>query len=361
MPLPDLTPRQRVERVLSGHAGCSVPLTIYESKIPQCAAERALRNRGLCIVKRDVPIFRVHRPNVRITRHTFWRGEREFVQTRFETPAGTVTTLDEPVGFTSWHHERMFKGPDDYRALLAYIQDAVYEPCYDVYSRAERLFGEDGIFRASFGLEPLQTLISGEMMAMQDFCIEWMDRRDEVLKLYDAVVESKRRLYPIVAASPALHANYGGNVVPEVIGRDAFGRYYLQHYAEAAEIMHAHGKLIGSHLDGNNRIIADLVAQTPLDYIEAFTPAPDTDMSLADARAAWPGKVLWLNYPSSLHLDTDEQVETATFALLDELDTCQGVIMGITEDMPEERWRSSLVAIMDGLDRHAETYPGHYA
>jgi len=28
-----------------------------------------------------------------------------------------------------------------------------------------------------------------------------------------------------------------------------------------------------------------------LDYIEAFTPAPDTDMTLAAARKAWPDKV----------------------------------------------------------------------
>ena len=38
------------------------------------------------------------------------------------------------------------------------------------------------------------------------------------------------------------------------------------------------------------------IAGTSLDYIEAFTPAPDTDMTLGAAREAWPGKVLWLNF-----------------------------------------------------------------
>ena len=137
---------------------------------------------------------------------------------------------------------------------------------------------------------------------MEDFCIEWMDRRDEVLKLYDQIVENRRRVYPIVAASPASHANYGGNVVPEVIGLENFRKYYVPHYNEAAEVLHKHGKLIGCHYDANCRLLAEAIGGTDLDYIEAFTPAPDTDMSLGEARQAWPDKVLWLNFPSSVHL-----------------------------------------------------------
>ncbi|MBN1399526.1 MAG: hypothetical protein JXA74_01740 [Anaerolineae bacterium] len=354
------SPREAVERALRWEPVRPMPFTIYESKIPQCSAERALRNRGLCIVKRDVPIYQVLRPNVRVTQAVYWEGERQFVRTLYETPVGTLSTLDEPVGFTSWHHERMWKRPEDYAALRFLVQDTVYLPDYDCFAQAERAFGPDGIFRSSFGLEPLQMLISGQMMAMHDFCLEWMDRRDEILALYEMIVESKRKLYPIVAASPVGHANYGGNVVPEIIGREAFRRHYLPHYAEAAEVMHAHGKRIGCHFDGNNRLIADLIGETPLDYIEAFTPAPDTNMSLAEARAAWPDKALWLNYPSSLHLSDDGEVERATVALLDELPSCRGVIMGITEDIPEHRWQSSCRAIMDGLDRHAHEHPERY-
>ena len=102
----------------------------------------------------------------------------------------------------------------------------------------EREAGEDSIFRAAFGLEPLQELISGGYLKMQDFCYEWMERRDEVLKLYDALVEKRRQVYRLVAESPAGHANYGGNVVPEIIGLGIFRKYYLPHYQEAAELFH---------------------------------------------------------------------------------------------------------------------------
>lgn len=355
-----LSPRARVERALRGGHGDCVPFTIYESKIPQCAREREMRNRGLCIVKRDIPVFKTHRPNVKTTQHVYWEEEHKMVRTMYETPVGTVSTLGEDAGFTTWYHEKMFKTVDDYRTLLFLIQDEVYEPCYDRFARAQAEFGDDAIFRASFGLEPLQMLISSSMMKMETFCYEWMDHRDEILKLYEALVQKRREIYPVVARSPALHANYGGNVVPEVIGLANFERYYVPHYNEAAEAMHREGKLIGSHFDANCRRLSRAIASTDLDYIEAFTPAPDTDMTLAEARAAWPDKVIWLNFPSSVHLVPDDEVEQTTVDLLNQLDSVDGILMGITEDMPPERWQASCWAIMDGLARHARDYPHLY-
>ena len=184
----DLSPRRRVEAALHGGRADYVPFTIYESMIPQCSVERDLRNRGLCIVHRR-SVYRIHHPHVKIRREVYWEGERELTRTWYETPAGTLTTLDEAADFTAWHHEKMFKSPDDYKALLSLIQDEVYEPDYASYLEAEREAGEDIIFRATFGLEPLQELISGMYMKMETFCLEWMERRDEILKLYAALVE----------------------------------------------------------------------------------------------------------------------------------------------------------------------------
>jgi hypothetical protein len=345
----NLSPRERVEIALhGGHAGC-VPFTIYEGMLPQCSVERALRDRGLCLVYR-IPVVRTYHPNVKIHREVYWVDrDREMTRTYYETPVGTLTTLDEAADFTAWHHEKMLKSPDDYKALLFLINDEVYEPDYAAFAEAERQAGDDAIFRASFGLEPLQDLISGSFMKMQAFCYEWMERRDEILKLYAALVEKRRIMYRLVAESPAGHANYGGNVVPEIIGRRSFQQYYVPHYNEAAEIMHKQGKLIGCHFDANTRLIAKDIADTDLDYIEAFTPAPDTDMSLAEARQAWPNKVLWLNFPSSIHLKPDAEVKKATLSLLEEAGTPDGLLMGITENVPKDRWQGSLRAIMDGL------------
>ena len=355
-----MTPRERVLISLrGGHSDC-VPFTIYEAKIPQCQAEREMRNRGLCIVNRRIPAFQTHCPNVKIKTESWNENNRAMTRIWYETPVGTLTSLSENVGFTSWVHEKLFKGPDDYKILRALLADEQYTPCYDAFKEAEADLGEDIILRSGFGLEPLQTLITGGYLDMEDFCMEWMDNRDEILKLYDIIVEKRRQVYPLVAESPASHANYGGNVVVNLIGPENFEKYYLPHYYEAAEVMHKHGKFIGTHLDGNCRLIAKAVADSALDYIEAFTPAPDTDMTLKEARQSWPNKILWLNFPSSMHLLPDNEVRKNTIALLDELDSVDGVIMGITEDIPESRWRNSCQAIMDGLSMHAQQNPKLY-
>ena len=349
----NITPRKNVECVLKGGVTKVVPFTMYECMIPQCTAERQMRNRGLCIVNRR-GVFTTHRPNVKVRQEQFQKSGQGMIRTYYETPVGTVHTLAQPAGFTSWHHEKMFKTSDDYKALLFIIKDEVYEPDYEAFSIAEKQFGEDGIFRAGFGLEPLQALISGMFMKMETFCVEWMECRDEILKLYEAMVEKRREIYLVVAKSPALHANYGGNVVPEIIGLETFEKYYVPHYNEAAEIMHKHGKLIGCHFDANCKLLSEAIADTELDYIEAFTPAPDTDMTLAEARKAWPDKVLWLNFPSSLHLKTDLEITKATISMLNELKSTEGVIMGITEDIPSDIWQNSCKSIMDGLEQFSQ-------
>ncbi|MDO9543134.1 MAG: hypothetical protein Q7J98_12560 [Kiritimatiellia bacterium] len=347
-----MTPRKRVEIALKGGHSDRVPFTMYENKIPQCAAEREMRNRGLCIVKRG-GVFKDSMPNVKISSQTSYENGHTMIRTFYETPKGTLSTLYEPAGFTSWRHELLFKSPADYKAILFMIKDEVYEPIYDQVAHDQADFGEDAIFRAGLGSEPLQALISGNIMKMETFCMEWMDNRDEILKLYDAIAANRRKIYGIVAQSPLMHANYGGNVTPEIIGLETFEKYYVQHYNEAAEIMHKYGKLIGCHFDANCKLLSKAIAGTDLDYIEAFTPAPDTDMTLAEARQAWPNKVLWLNFPSSVHLRPDAEVEETAVDLLNQAGKIDGLIMGITEDIPLERWQNSCRAIMNGLERHA--------
>jgi len=356
----DLTPRERVDIALGGDHTDRVPFTMYESMVHQCTAERLMRNRGMCIVNR-ISAFRTVTPNVTVTEHGYNEGGTHLIRTQYDTPVGSVSTLQQPAGFTTWVHERMLKRPEDYKVLLFMIRDEQAEATYDSFARAQDAAGGDMVFRASFGLEPLQSLISGAYMDTATFCTEWMDRRDEVLRLYEAIVENQRKVYPLVAQSPAPAANYGGNVVPEIIGLDTFERYYVDHYNEAAEVMHKHGKLIGCHFDANCRVLAQAIAGTDLDYIEAFTPMPDTDMTLGEARRAWPGKTLWINFPSSLHLSSDEKIREETARMIDDAGSVDGLIFGITENIPPDRWQASCTAIMDGLDEHAHRRPDLYA
>ncbi len=345
-----MTPRKRVEAVLKGERIDKIPLTIYESKIPQCSVERQLRNEGLCIVNRLIPVFKVISPNVSCESHSYTENGINLVRHFVKTKYGELTYLTKPAGFTSWTVEKIFKGPDDYKKLYAMIEDQRYQPNYEAFLKAEKELGEDVILRAGIGSSPLHQIMIG-WMGVETFAIEWAERRDEIEKLVDIQVKKLRQIYEIVAKSPALIANFGGNETGNVMGRQRYEKYVLPHHNEAAEVMHKYGKLLGSHLDGNNRIWADLVAKSGLDYIEAFTPAPDTDMTFQEAFEIWKDKILWINFPSSVHLCSIEEIEKTTQSIID-ISKGSRLIIGITEDIPEDRWQENLLAISRVINRN---------
>lgn len=342
-----VTPRQNVMAALHGEQTDSVPFTVYECFIPQCSVERALRNRGLCIVYRTCS-YRTVRPNIKTTSYSYSDDQgRRLVRATWSTPYGDLSSLSEPVGSTTWTHEHLFKTPEDYKPLLAIIQDTVLTLDYDRVAKLAAQLGEDFVVRDGLPSEPLQALIS-LYMGTQTFCYEWMDNRDEILKLYQAMVEVNRQAYRLVADGPLDHANYGGNVTPSVIGVDVFKKYYMPNYNEAAEILHQKGKLIGTHLDADNTIIMQAVAETALDYIEAYDAGVSPPVKTA--MHTWPGKALWLNWPSAWHLNSPAVVREKTRQLIEEAKPYNGLIIGITEDVPEERWQANFLAIMDGID-----------
>lgn len=205
-----MTPRQRVEAVLRGEAADKIPFTIYPNHLPPSAdARKQLRKHGLGIVK-GTRVFRTYSPNVRTRSKSSTENGVEYVKRTIHTPVGDLFTIDRPAGFTAWHVSKLFKKPEDYKTLLFMVNDQHFEPDYEPFAKEQREAGEDMILRAFIGANPLhQVMIL--WMGVETFSVEWAERRDEIEKLYDAIVENHREIYPIVAQSPALLTNFGGN------------------------------------------------------------------------------------------------------------------------------------------------------
>ncbi len=197
------------------------------------------------------------------------------------TPRGTISELLQqvpedpriPRQLLPWFKEYFFKGPEDYPPIEAMIRGQSYRPNYEAFWRAQEQAGGDAIFMASLGYSPLQEIIC-YIMGVEQFAVEWVERPEEILNLYDALTEDRRKMYPLVAKSPALIVNYCGNVSPEIVGLKRFEKFILPHYNELAGILHERGKLLGVHFDANTRLLAAAIANSQIDYIEAFTPSP---------------------------------------------------------------------------------------
>ena len=198
------------------------------------------------------------------------------------------------------------------------------------------------------GYSPLMEMLV-RYLGLEQFSIDMVDHPDAFFSLYELLVERRRRDYEIVSDSPSDVVLYGGNVHPEIMGAERFAKYIVPCYDEAADVLHARGKIIGVHMDADNQVFAPAVAGSKIDLIEAFTPPPDCDMSVADARTAWPDKTLWLNFPSSVHLASRETIVRTTHEILDQAAGMNRFLVGITEDIPQHVVLSSLTAIAETI------------
>ena len=120
---------------------------------------------------------------------------------------------------------------------------------------------------------------------------------------------------------------FGGNVSSEVIGPERFRSFILPHYDALAALLHERGKLLGVHFDADTKAFARDIAESRIDFIEAFTPSPDTDMSVTEARSFWKEKALWINFPSSVHLAGPDVVEETTRSILRDAGSGKGLLI----------------------------------
>ena len=84
-----------------------------------------------------------------------------------------------------------------------------------------------------------------------------------------------------------------------------------------ADALHKTGKFYGVHMDGLLAVLKEGIAASHLDFIEVFTPPPMGDLSLEDARRAWPDKTLWVNFPGNVFCGSKPEVTQYTLGLLE--------------------------------------------
>jgi hypothetical protein len=346
-----MTVRERIAAALRQEPVDQVPFTIYPGMLPE-EEEQKLRGLGLGLSVR-VPVVDMLRPNVQSEYHRYEERGVAYGRTTLRTPVGEVysTSRLEAAYGSSWIMDHYVKTPDDYRTMEFIIRDTSYRPAYDQFLEAVRNVGEDGYVSGNMSYSPLMEM-RVHLLGLERFSLDLHERPDLFFSLYRTLREKEREAYPIAADSPAELVIYCGNTSPEIIGRERFQKYCVPCYNELGELLHAKGKLLGSHMDANNAEWSDVVAASALDVIEAFTPAPDTDMSVADARAAWPDKTLWINFPSSLHLAPRARIQQETRRIVREAGG-RGLIVGVTENIPDSAWPASMPAIAEALAEEA--------
>lgn len=341
-----MTPRERLMTVLRGGRADRVPCTIYKWLLPPTGAARRLQDEGLTPID-ACQLHKEHHRDVTIERRDIVeRGARQTL-TRVITPAGElseVTAYDSSYG-SPWIKKHLVQTEADFAPMLFVLRNSAQDPDYDDILRRQREIGDSGIVLGFIQPVPVARLWV-ELMGPETWC-EWlMERGDLFDELHAAAFVSYRRQIDIAAASPAEIVWLPDNITATMVSPDTFQRYCAPVYDYACSTLGQAGKLTFAHYDGMNRALSACIADTGIDIIEAFTPPPMGDMTVAEARAAWPGKVLCLNFPGCLFREDPRVIEAHTRAYMEQAGDGAGFTIGCTEDFDAAHFEKVFGAIV---------------
>jgi uroporphyrinogen-III decarboxylase len=330
------TPRDRVVSVLSGEKPDRVPFIIWDNKLPTPEIKQRLLELGACIIVKST-VWDSRFDGIDVRRELLPPNADGQPRTRtvYITAAGEVSEIHVRMPGTSWLEKHLFESPADYAAIEAVLHARRYAPSFDAFREADNRYPDACLARPATVHSPLHEIIY-EILGIEHFCLEWADNRERVMRLVELMTADVDRRVQLMADSPAQLCVIDGNTEISVVGMDLYRQFYLPHIERACRTLHTAGKLAGAHLDGNNRLIVNEVAGTALDFIESFTPPPDCNLPLADARRAWPEKTILANLPPSLHVQGPAAVRTHARRLLEEgVGDGRRFMVGVIEDVPD--------------------------
>ncbi len=340
-PLPKMSPRDRVLAVLNGdkpdrlpfvdrlelwHRGLSytgtlparfvdMPLTEIHRQVGmgrlRMVSPYSLRLCGVEVIARfeDKVIFHEQDPVVdRFPDMDHLAPDRPGVTyTEIITPAGklTIEHISVPESLATGARGYMCKHPigqdDDYAAVEYIIEHLEYVPRFERLRAAEAEIGEYGFVSPSLLRLPYQQLLI-DYFSTEKFFFALHDSATAVGRLLDLLGERCVEFVDRLAELDVPYVQFGDNLDGMMTNPRLFRQHMLPLYQDYTERLHAQGKRVGSHTDGNIQPLFGLLTESGLDVCESISPAPLTPFTFADVWHAWRehGPIIWGGIPSPI-------------------------------------------------------------
>lgn len=313
-PKPNHAPRDpyTLRRLMDLGMGLAYPVSVFTMKTPHVNCNHAIEG------------------DYRITTYSTPIGVLQ-EKTRINLPS------EEGERSSEWLVEPMFKGYDDYRIIRYIIDDEIFEPNYEEANRAEReSLGEEAksVVFAGCGYTPIMELVT-RFMGFQRLAVELRRHPEKIEDLIDAMDEKHQEAMRLVAKSPVRIVEIGDNIDSVLINPPLFQKYCLPYYQRCCDLLHTYGKIVGSHMDGRLRSLKELIGETRLDFIDAFTPPPMGDLGIRECRETWDESIAqWVNVPGVIFYYRPQDIKAYVKRMLMDAAPGKGLAFGITESVP---------------------------
>jgi hypothetical protein len=206
------------------------------------------------------------------------------------TPVGEIRTVSQEI----WEEGRLVNSRivdfpvsrvEDLRVVANLVDRQEFRANLDAFERAAQAVGhraEPTIFLSSAGFTELIKNWCGLPGTFYLLC----DHPAEVEAYLAACDRRDDRLIDEALKLPCRIFNLGDHAISEFTPPPILRKYMLPRWQRIAARLHAAGRFVHTHWDGNARLLLPYLQETHLDGVEALTPAPMCDMTLEEIKAA---------------------------------------------------------------------------
>lgn len=308
--------RERILAIISGQQTDRIPAIfrmsrwykprVHAGTLPSEVAGMSMAQveeyLGLARSARYAKIYRIEfRPPVECV--VSRKGDE--VITEYKTPRGTLRRVarfnpgDEVAGIDASFVEFPIKSWDDYAVCAEVFRHMEFVPTYDAYERYDAEIGRAGLPMVVVGAIPFHYLLQ-EWTGYEKGYLDLFDREDLFMETVEAGNEAYRRMWDVVAASPAKLLLHGVNFDSKTTPPPMFKKHWMPYFKQFIPMMHQAGKYVACHADGNMSKLLNETLETGFDVADCFASAPLVPCTISQARAVWKDKLtIWGGLPSN--------------------------------------------------------------
>ena len=205
--------------------------------------------------------------------------------TRLTTPLGSLR--EERVFSESSYsyniRKHLLESPKDFPIIEHLMEHLVCTPKWDVYAQWSDALGEYGFPYVQLPYSGLGYLISRNF-GVEPTIYAMLDYPEETRRLIDAVNTRNLQILDTIIDGPFETLLISDNFDSNIQTKHLFDEYSRAYYTEVADRLHARGKYLAVHVDGEMRGAVAWMAECGVDCIDAATPAPMFALTPGEAR-----------------------------------------------------------------------------
>jgi uroporphyrinogen-III decarboxylase len=227
---------------------------------------------------------------------------------QYVTPLGTVQTAfgftEEALdagAYTAWVSEPPILKPEDFEPVGYLFEHIKVKPQMDGYLALRQKVGNHGVaVAATLGSAGPIHHIMKQLMFTEQFYYALADYPEKIYRLAEQMEPFFQAMQDTALDSPAEVVYLGGNYDDSLTPPPLFRKHILPVLKQYGEQLHARGKYLLTHTDGENRRLMPLFLETGFDVADSICPYPMTQVPLEQIHQAFAGRItIWGGIPAT--------------------------------------------------------------